>query len=278
MKFSKSKTQQKNTTITPTTTNNNDKNVAAIFNEPLQSDMIERVRLTLKDVHVFKIPPRHSANGYRGADWNDKFWQGIVKIVERGNDHCAILLIDATNDTIFAVCPIFREGAVDRCTDSSRYFVLRVENVDGRHLFIGLAFNERNDAFDFNATLEDIKRERMIDEKCNNGNGDSILNINGPPLKDYSIKEGQKIHVAIPKRNDDDYYGSSSSPEKSKLSSPAKLGFDVKSLVFGEKSNAKNKKKSSKKSGSSSSGGFLAPSSKDTPSRIVPSTSSRGIK
>jgi hypothetical protein len=56
---------------------------------------------------------------------------------------------------IFAVCPItqFAEAnGVDRCIgiDSSRYFVLRIQNAQGRHMFIGLAFNERNVAFDFN--------------------------------------------------------------------------------------------------------------------------------
>lgn len=256
MKFTKSnKSQQSSqTSISRSET-------AMVFNEPLQTEMIERVRLTIKDVHVFKIPPRHSASGYRGADWKNKFWQGVIKIVER-NEHCAILLVDTTTSNIFAVCPVFREGAVDRCIDSSRYFVLRVENADGRHLFIGIAFNERNDAFDFNATLEDIKRERKIAEQCKKMNeeggiGGSILSSNVG--KDYSIKEGQKIHVSIPKRSVDD-----DSPEKK---SPTKIGFDVKSLMFGEKSNGKNKKKSSKKGG----GAFLAPSSKDTPSRIVPS-------
>lgn len=259
MKFSKSnKSQQKNVAVTPT----NDTGplsrsaTAAVFNEPLQSDMIERVRLTIKDVHVFKIPPLHNAGGYRGAEWNDKFWQGEVKIIER-NEHCAIVLVDPTKGTIFAVCPVFRDGAVDRCVDSSRYFVLRVENADGRHIFIGMAFNERNDAFDFNATMEDIKRERKVADICANGE-QSILNREGP-MKDYSIKEGQKIHVSIPKRNNEE-----GSPEKSMICSPRKSGFDVKSLVFGEKSQAK--KKSIKKSGS-----FLAPSSRDTPSRVVPS-------
>jgi len=253
MKFTRSSKSEQNS---PTSVSRSE--TAMIFTEPLQTEMIERVRLTIKDVHVFKIPPRHSATGYRGADWKNKFWQGMIKIVER-NEHCAILLVEPTTSNIFAVCPVFREGAVDRCVDSSRYFVLRVENADGRHLFIGIAFNERNDAFDFNATLEDIKRERKIAEQCKRneegGIGGSILSSSNLG-KDYSIKEGQKIHVSIPKRNMDD-----DSPEKK---SPTKIGFDVKALMFGDKSNAKNKKKSSKKSGG---GAFLAPSSKDTPSR-----------
>ena len=74
-----------------------------------------------------------------------------------------MLLVDSNVESnIFAVCPIsnFAElNGVDRCIDSLRYFVLRIQNAQGRHMFIGLAFNEWNDAFDFNTALEDSRRE-----------------------------------------------------------------------------------------------------------------------
>ena len=35
----------------------------------------------------------------------------------------------------FAVCP-YKEGAVDRCIDSSRYFVLRIENAQMRRDYL----------------------------------------------------------------------------------------------------------------------------------------------
>lgn len=163
---------------------------SAKFLQSLQDvDIIERVRCTIKNAHVFKLPPRQSTTvGWRGADWTEKVWQGTVKVVERG-DLTAVLLVDRTKGSIFAVCPA-KEGAIDRCVDSSRYFVLRIENANGRHMFIGVAFNERNDAFDFNTALEDSKREREIEKNPVKFKGLS---------KDYSIKEGQKIRVSIPK-------------------------------------------------------------------------------
>lgn len=129
-----------------------------------------------------------------------------MKVVDR-NDLTAVLLVEGKKgengsgqDSIFAVCPI-KEGAVERCVDSSRYFVLRIENQNGRHTFIGVAFNERNDAFDFNTALEDARREREFELKSQNEeNGGSEGNFFMSPgaPKDYSLKAGQKIRVSIP--------------------------------------------------------------------------------
>ena len=48
---------------------------------------------------------------------------------------------------------------VERTLDSGRYFVLKIANDKGQHAFIGIAFNERNDAFDFNIALSEFKAE-----------------------------------------------------------------------------------------------------------------------
>ena len=205
-------------------------------------DVIERVRTTIQNSHVFKLPVRQTGSiGWRGADWKEKVWQGTVKVVDR-NNLTAILLVDGKNGshrngnnkadgntnigggdsnnigqtpTIFAVCPIIDGiNAVERCVDSSRYFVLRIENEEGRHMFIGLAFNERNDAFDFNTALQDAKKEREFElrnshayvnnEGGGGSSGPSLSFVNSSlssiPTKDYSLKEGEKITVNIPKK------------------------------------------------------------------------------
>jgi hypothetical protein len=199
-------------------------NEAAAYLQSLEDpEVIERVRCVIPDAHVFKLPPRQTAGGWRGADWDQEVWQGTLKVVERGA-LTVILLTDKTTHAIFAVCPV-KEGAVDRCVDSSRYFVLRVENAAGRHMFIGLAFNERNDAFDFNTSLEDSRREKEAEANPEEGTD------SGPP-KDYSMKDGEKIHISVSK-------------------------------VAGRRAQASRRGSS----GPGIAGGFLKPSTRDTPRR-----------
>eukprot|EP00978_Attheya_sp_CCMP212_P004864 scaffold10680_cov64-Attheya_sp.AAC.8 len=210
-------------------------------------DIIERVRASLQNAHVFKLPPRQTVSvGWRGGDWKEKVWQGTVKVVERA-DMTAVLLVDKASGSIFAVCPV-KEGAVDRCIDSSRYFVLRIENALGRHGFIGIAFNERNDAFDFNTALEDSRREREAES--------NPLPAYTGPSKDYSLKAGEKIHVSIPKASQSEDFDSPTTNENAENAD-----------VWG-KDDASTKKKGVKgKRPAKAAGGFLKPSSKDTPSR-----------
>ena len=35
-----------------------------------------------------------------------------------------------STDALFAMCPV-KEGSVERCVDSSRYFVLKIQNAQG---------------------------------------------------------------------------------------------------------------------------------------------------
>jgi len=59
-------------------------------------DTVERTLCQIRTVHVFKIPPRLSAGGYRASDWKEEVWQGALKVVQKGLD-AAILLIDPKN-------------------------------------------------------------------------------------------------------------------------------------------------------------------------------------
>lgn len=237
---------------------------ATLYKVLTDPDIVERVHIQIKDAHVFKLPKLQSVSvGYRGADWKEKVWQGTIKVVTRGKDHLAIVLIDKNNGDIFAVCPM-REGAVERCIDSSRYFVLRIENQQGRHMFIGVAFNERNDAFDFNTALQDAVKD--IEHEKN-----PTLAYTGP-TKDYSLKEGQKIRVSIPKISHSDSSSYSTNSARENLFTVAASNNVSGDVEVIPRTNRSSKKRTERKKSSSSSGtgstGFLKPSSKDTPSRL----------
>lgn len=168
-----------------------------------------------------------------------------------------MLLVDRQEErNIFAVCPIRHSknnigNGVDRCIDSSRYFVLNIQNKMGRRMQIGLAFNERNDAFDFNTALEDSRREKEGEQKAK-----EIRKLKTKQVEvDYRMKEGEKIRVSIPK-----------------IPSTGMESGDVPaSQLQGSSVAAKRREERKARQatlGNTAKGGFLMPSAKDTPSRL----------
>ena len=157
----------------------------------------ERQLASIKEVFVFQIPPQRTAAGHRAADWPKQHsWEGRMEVIAIG-DNAAVRLIDK-NGQLFAEAPVDHNGpsAVTAVTDSGRYFVLRiVDKGSGKHAFIGIAFNQRADAFDFNVALADHKKqvEREIADK------EAGVTDTGPvePTVDMSFKEGEKIVVKI---------------------------------------------------------------------------------
>lgn len=99
--------------------------------------------------HVYRVPPRTTAAGYRAAEWGDMsqpLWSGRLRVVEHA-ETCEIRLEDGTTGRydgsnageLFASCPYDVSGkSVEATLDSSRCFVVRVESDDGRHAFIGI--------------------------------------------------------------------------------------------------------------------------------------------
>jgi hypothetical protein len=168
-----------------------------ICKSPTDDEHYERQLVTIKEVFVFQIPPQQSAAGHRAADWpKNHNWEGRLDVVAKGDD-AAVKLIDK-NGQLFAAAPVVHDGpeAVTPVTDSSRYFVLRiVDAASGKHAFIGIAFNAKADAFDFNVALADHKKqvEREIADK------EAGPTDTGPvkPALDMSFKEGEKIVVKI---------------------------------------------------------------------------------
>ncbi|XP_075893409.1 adaptin ear-binding coat-associated protein 2 isoform X1 [Nelusetta ayraudi] len=148
------------------------------------------------EVHVYRIPPRASNRGYRAADWklDEPAWSGRMKITAKG--HLAFIkLEDKNTGELFAQAPVteYPGCIVEAVTDSSRYFVIRIEDGNGRHAFIGLGFADRGDSFDFNVALQDhfkwVKQEGELKKQQ--------ATESDVPKLDLSFKEGQTIKISI---------------------------------------------------------------------------------
>ncbi|KAF3773487.1 Adaptin ear-binding coat-associated protein 2 [Nymphaea thermarum] len=163
------------------------------------AESLELVLFHVNECYVYLIPPRKSAASYRADEWNvNKWaWEGILKVVSKGEE-CMIRLEDKSTGELYAQA-FLRNGEphpVEPVIDSSRYFVLRVEeDFDGRirHAFIGIGFRERPQAYDFQAALHDhmkyLNKKQAAEEM--------EQNYSSKPSTDYSLKEGEKIVLHI---------------------------------------------------------------------------------
>uniref|UniRef100_A0A8R1EQ85 DUF1681 domain-containing protein n=2 Tax=Caenorhabditis japonica TaxID=281687 RepID=A0A8R1EQ85_CAEJA len=116
----------------------------------------ENVLLVKPKVFVYRIPTIGTGSS-KAADWNldSPAWTGRMRLVAIGNK-LEMRLEDGETCDLYAKCPIDAHPgtAVEAVADSSRYFVIRLQNDNGQQAFVGCGFQERGDAFDFNVTLQ----------------------------------------------------------------------------------------------------------------------------
>ncbi|CAH1397282.1 unnamed protein product [Nezara viridula] len=163
-------------------------------------DSYESVLLVKNEVFVFKVPPITTNRGHKAADWNlsDPQWTGRMRLVAKDKE-CVLKLEDKTSGELFAKCPIDKYPglAIEPVSDSSRYFVLRIQDDNGRSAFIGVGFSDRSDSFDLNVALQDhfnwLKKSEEIEKE---------KDVPKPEL-DLKFKEGEtiKINMKITKKD-----------------------------------------------------------------------------
>lgn len=70
------------------------------------------------------------------------------------------MLLQPLQGELFAQCPYDKTGkSVEAVLDSSRYFVLKVVDVKtGKHAYLGMGFQDRGEAFDFQVALQDWQK------------------------------------------------------------------------------------------------------------------------
>jgi len=181
----------------------------------------EQTLAQINQCFVYKLPPRTTAKGYRAAEWNASapLWSGRLKVTSKG-DKCFVTLLDATSGELFALCPV-DDTAVEAVTDSSRYFVLRIEN-QGKHAFVGLGFAERNEAFDFNVALQDHKKylrnkaEAAAAQTARAKEPEVDYTLKGPIKVSLGAKTVVSTGAKVVEEDDGDFTGLLAPPPKAK--------------------------------------------------------------
>ncbi|KAF4695864.1 hypothetical protein FOZ60_003031 [Perkinsus olseni] len=149
----------------------------------LDDDSIEYVLLNKPECYVYNVPPSTRGRGHKAGEWTNCIWRGPTAggcQGERGPSgrregegkvfalfraqYLSLSSLTLVPGDLFAACPIAPDTPIDRVVertvDSSRYFVLRLSDGSGHHAYLGVGFEDRNDAFDFNACLYDFDRQR----------------------------------------------------------------------------------------------------------------------
>lgn len=164
---------------------------------------------------MYAIPPAATHAGHRADGWDVEKWLKAVRVkVTAKGDRGHIRLEDVETGELFAACPLPRDApastAVEPVLDSSRYFVLRVEDeATRRHAFLGLGFRQRDDASDFKLAVQEHQqradrekeaaaaRARYERELAEKRSAREAAGIQGPArLHDFSLKG--TIRVAVP--------------------------------------------------------------------------------
>lgn len=110
------------------------------------------------NVHVFALPAMTNAKGHSTTEFTNLIFKGMMKMTVKG-EHMFIYFLNPDN-TIFLVSIInidYDKFIVP--TDSSRYFSVKAMNAEGVPNWYGLAFKQRNAAFDFKQALIDFKEK-----------------------------------------------------------------------------------------------------------------------
>ncbi|ORX35059.1 hypothetical protein BD324DRAFT_582726 [Kockovaella imperatae] len=163
------------------------------------SDEIESILFIAREVMVYQVPPRTSTSGYKAAEWDvEQFmWKGRLRVVEIGN-RCELKLEDPSTGELFASATYATPWTqVEPVLDSSRYFVIRVEGDGGQRAYIGMGFQERGEAFDFQVALQSVAKRASAPEPSSDPSQPSKP---AAPPKDYSLKDGQTFTIKIPGR------------------------------------------------------------------------------
>ena len=194
------------------------KDMQATNKQPDMADefVLAQVLFQEKNVWFYHVPAGHvSTLAPRADSWDPEhpFLTGSLCVLQRGDD-CFVQLFepprpDHEAGVLLAQCPVVitSELALDTyvqdCADSSRYFMLRVEDdATKRRAYLGIGFPERASAFNFKAGLQDyVKyRRRQMEAAASGATAAAAAADEDATPHDLSLPQGASIRVHLKKR------------------------------------------------------------------------------
>ena len=149
---------------------------------------VEYVILAKRECFAYQVKAVAAGGGFKAAEWDTCVWKGRLQVCMK--DETLIVKLVSRDGDIFAACPMTHEQSMEffiqRTADSSRYFVLKLTaGADSsKRALLGFGFEDRNDAFDFNATILDFFAKKT----------DQTAQLPAPK-RDFTLKSGEKIAV-----------------------------------------------------------------------------------
>lgn len=147
---------------------------------------------------MYKIPPMSNASGYLLGQWKELIWNGktlshsgSLKTITVGQV-CTTKFLNA-DGTEFARAIIAENIAdsVQKCVDSSRGYAIKLTAADGRAMWVGLGFHDRNDAFDFYDSYKEYSKKLEMERNPH------LFKETRKDTIDFSLKPGQVIVMNI---------------------------------------------------------------------------------
>ena len=110
------------------------------------------------------------------------------------------MLEDGNTGELFAAAPYTSSAVVQQANDSSRFFAVRVQGEGGMKATLGIGFEDRSPALDFNIALAEMRK--VLWEGGNSANSSGRGDGKGKAVdesnkQDFSLKEGEKIHIQV---------------------------------------------------------------------------------
>ena len=177
--------------------------------QELPDSAIQRIVFIANNVHVYGIPSLSSNRGFSASSWTSstqptaqQIFTARLRVIETSIESkikVDVVLEDGNTSELFAAAPYTSIAVVQQANDSSRFFAVRVQGEGGMKATLGIGFEDRSPALDFNIALGEARKVLGMESATNgpSGRGTQAKGKDIESKQDFSLKEGQKIHIQV---------------------------------------------------------------------------------